>query len=616
MPSSRRTVLVSLCALVTVAVVSPAGADHDAELGDLESVLEAFHAASPETRLMLLAAGLAMVDEQYGWEEDCQDALEAYARAPYDIRRTQIVAARDGCPSMCPSEEAQAELFLRLVGLPQQLKTGAVASACDAAGFAPVFAGDLAPLRAQMSLEEFWVFRAGFDLLRRRLDTIGGERAATLQSAYDEILPAVAAQLGLFLPPPELALRLPATTALRDAQAASAVGVTASAITLDGRAVGDIVDGAVASDQLDGRDITPLAEAYTEAPETLLVQMDRDLPAAVLVQVMATAGRAGTMQFELAGLSADGGQAVNRISLPDLSRYLGTTGLDSELPPLNLVVSVDEEGFEVLGSADVLMPRQDPHSATLDGGPDSIRLPREAGAFTYAALTGLLERVKDEYPDEESVILVLADDLPYHVVIATLDACRDRGGSSPDRIGALFPYAVIAAGATPVSQSEVLLGPDGLVPPGHQAGFGGLGSRGSGLGGLGSQGLGQTGYSTGGGHFSSSSTGPGTAPGQPVVLGALSKDAIDAEIKKHLAQIRYCYQRELTAQPDLSGKLVVKFVISKDGTISSASVKETTLNHPDLEACVVGRIQAMTFPEPKGGGIVIVSYPFLFRPAE
>jgi len=581
-----RSSLPAACAVLILAASMPAGAAHDDELHDLEQVLAAFQSASDEMRLMLLAHGFALVDEQYGWEEDCQDAFDAYAKAPYDIRRTQILASRDGCPAMCPSEEAQAELFLRLVGLPGPLKTGAVASACDAAGFTPVFAGDLAPLRAQMSLEEFWVFRAGFDLLRRRLDDIGGERAVALQAAYDEILPEVALQLGLYLPPPELALRLPATTSLRPARATRAVGVTDSAITVDGRAVADIVDGAVAADQIDVRDITPLSEAWAEAPETLLVQMDRDLTAEVLMQVLATAALDGTRQFELAGLSAEGGQAVAQISIPDLSQYLGTTGSGyvPDRPPLNLAVSIDDEGFVVVGSAHVLQPDHEPYT---------IHLPLEDGAYPYAALTDLLGRVKDEYPDEENVILALGTDVPVHAVMSTLDACRDRSGSDPDRVGGLFPHAVVAVGAS---------------PPGDHGSLG-LGTRGSGLGG-------GSGYGTGGGHFGRSSTGPETLPSEPVVLGALSKEAIQEVILEHVTRIRFCYERELKARPNLSGKIVVKFVIAKDGTVSSADIKESTLDLPDMESCVLDVIRQMAFPEPKGGGIVIVSYPFLFRPAE
>ena len=82
----------------------------------------------------------------------------------------------------------------------------------------------------------------------------------------------------------------------------------------------------------------------------------------------------------------------------------------------------------------------------------------------------------------------------------------------------------------------------------------------------------------------------------------------------HMNQIRYCYQRELTKNPALAGKVVIKFVIAKDGTVSKASVKTSTMNNSAVESCIAGRFMRMQFPEPKGGGIVIVSYPFIFSP--
>lgn len=112
------------------------------------------------------------------------------------------------------------------------------------------------------------------------------------------------------------------------------------------------------------------------------------------------------------------------------------------------------------------------------------------------------------------------------------------------------------------------------------------------------------------------------APGGPVIaaadevqiLGALDRSLIDEVIKRHMNQIRYCYQRELTKNPSLGGKLNVKFVVAKDGTVSSAGKKTSTLNNAGVEQCVTGRFMRMQFPEPKGGGIVIVSYPFVFAP--
>lgn len=98
------------------------------------------------------------------------------------------------------------------------------------------------------------------------------------------------------------------------------------------------------------------------------------------------------------------------------------------------------------------------------------------------------------------------------------------------------------------------------------------------------------------------------------IIGVLDKSVIDAVIKRNMAQIRYCYQRELDKDPAFAGRLTVKFVIAGDGTVTSATTKATTMNNPAVESCINGRFMKFTFPEPKGGGIVIVSYPFVFSP--
>jgi pSer/pThr/pTyr-binding forkhead associated (FHA) protein len=158
-----------------------------------------------------------------------------------------------------------------------------------------------------------------------------------------------------------------------------------------------------------------------------------------------------------------------------------------------------------------------------------------------------------------------------------------------------------------------------------QFGAGGLGSRGSGLGGGGTAaglggmgtrgtGMGASGYGRGAGFYGKKGGGaPGVGTGDPIILGALDKSIIDRIVKQHLAKIRYCYQKELNKNPKLFGKIVVKFVIAKDGSVSTASTKSTTLRNPIVEKCINSRFMRMRFPAPKGGGIVIVSYPFVFN---
>lgn len=103
--------------------------------------------------------------------------------------------------------------------------------------------------------------------------------------------------------------------------------------------------------------------------------------------------------------------------------------------------------------------------------------------------------------------------------------------------------------------------------------------------------------------------------GDPVILGALDKPLIDAVLKKEWSQITRCYQDGLTSMPTLGGKLAVKFTIGQDGSVSSATTKSTTLNSPSVEQCVLSVFSAMHFPEPKGGGTVMLTYPLIFTPS-
>ena len=84
-------------------------------------------------------------------------------------------------------------------------------------------------------------------------------------------------------------------------------------------------------------------------------------------------------------------------------------------------------------------------------------------------------------------------------------------------------------------------------------------------------------------------------------------------IKQHLAQIRYCYEKELVRAPGLFGKVGTQFTIAANGMVQSASVTETTLKNSEVERCITAKIRTWKFPKPKGGGIVIVKYPFIFK---
>lgn len=100
---------------------------------------------------------------------------------------------------------------------------------------------------------------------------------------------------------------------------------------------------------------------------------------------------------------------------------------------------------------------------------------------------------------------------------------------------------------------------------------------------------------------------------QATVEGALDRGLIRKVIHAHRGQIRYCYELGLGKRPQLEGKLSVRFVIGPEGAVSASSVAQSTVNDAELEACVIGRVRTWRFPTPKGAGVVVVTYPFVFK---
>jgi pSer/pThr/pTyr-binding forkhead associated (FHA) protein len=158
---------------------------------------------------------------------------------------------------------------------------------------------------------------------------------------------------------------------------------------------------------------------------------------------------------------------------------------------------------------------------------------------------------------------------------------------------------------------------------GDAGGAGGLGSRGTGAGGggnaLGIGGLGSgTGRGSGGrGGIDLGGRGKGMTrikPGKVTYQGSLNREEIERVLRRVKSQIRFCYERELAKDPNLNGKVVIGFVIAGTGLVSTAKAAQNTMGNDKVGSCVVRIIQRLRFPKPRGGGQVIVNYPYLFNP--
>jgi len=89
----------------------------------------------------------------------------------------------------------------------------------------------------------------------------------------------------------------------------------------------------------------------------------------------------------------------------------------------------------------------------------------------------------------------------------------------------------------------------------------------------------------------------------PALQGALGGKA---------GQSRACYEKALSSNSTLSGRMTVSIKINAQGGVCSAQVK-SDMNNPLVENCVLQSFRAATFPAPKGG-CVDASVPLYFKP--
>ncbi len=94
------------------------------------------------------------------------------------------------------------------------------------------------------------------------------------------------------------------------------------------------------------------------------------------------------------------------------------SGSQADKPKPYITVGIATGGFAILGS-----------------GPDvpANELGVQGGKYPYAELTQLLRKYKTEYVVAENMVLTADSDVPYSVLIATMDAART------DASGPLFP---------------------------------------------------------------------------------------------------------------------------------------------------------------------------------
>jgi hypothetical protein len=103
-------------------------------------------------------------------------------------------------------------------------------------------------------------------------------------------------------------------------------------------------------------------------------------------------------------------------------------------------------------------------------------------------------------------------------------------------------------------------------------------------------------------------------PKDPELQAArLPPEVIQSAVRSRYDAFRRCYEAGLALNPQLTGKVVTRFVIGLDGRVSKSYVQDNTLPDCGVAHCIRDEIAKIVFPEPKLG-IVTVVYPIMLAP--
>ncbi len=119
----------------------------------------------------------------------------------------------------------------------------------------------------------------------------------------------------------------------------------------------------------------------------------------------------------------------------------------------------------------------------------------------------------------------------------------------------------------------------------------------------------QPGGGWGGGGFGRGGAVPRIRTGAPAVTGDLSAEVVRRVIRRHINELRFCYEQDLATTPSAAGGIDLAFVVSPTGAVteSTATAAAGATFTARVATCMQSAVRRWTFPAPEDGHDVHVT---------
>ena len=101
----------------------------------------------------------------------------------------------------------------------------------------------------------------------------------------------------------------------------------------------------------------------------------------------------------------------------------------------------------------------------------------------------------------------------------------------------------------------------------------------------------------------------------PAVDGELDPALVSKEVRARIGAVKACYERALKRNPNLSGKVKVRWTITAAGTVSGVDIADDSMGDSEVSSCIKQLVARWRFPAPAGGSVE-VEFPFVFTASQ
>lgn len=98
--------------------------------------------------------------------------------------------------------------------------------------------------------------------------------------------------------------------------------------------------------------------------------------------------------------------------------------------------------------------------------------------------------------------------------------------------------------------------------------------------------------------------------------GQVNAFVVRQKIHKDLPKINRCYESALRYEPELAGKVSVRFAVLRKGHVKGVKVVQNTTGNDTVERCVARVVSAIRFPSRRTGKSLRFTFPFVFAPQD